>query len=109
MKDQLEAEQYFTVCLPALSCFASEYVEGCIWIGLCICVLIFVFKWNIFPCFQKLYKTQIRELKEENDEKGKLYKDAQQRLADLLEERCVCVFTIKKGCRDISKCLSFFF
>ncbi|KAG1963763.1 rho-associated protein kinase [Pimephales promelas] len=46
LKDQLEAQQYFT----------------------------------------KLYKTQIRELKEENDEKAKLYKDAQERLEDLLEE-----------------------
>ncbi|KAI4880258.1 hypothetical protein NFI96_034127, partial [Prochilodus magdalenae] len=47
LKDQLEAEQYFT----------------------------------------KLYKTQIRELKEECDEKNKLYQDAQQRLEDLQEER----------------------
>ncbi|KAI2652076.1 Rho-associated protein kinase 2 [Labeo rohita] len=35
----------------------------------------------------KLYKTQIRELKEGSDEKAKLYKDAQQRIEDLLEER----------------------
>uniref|UniRef100_A0AAR2LGY2 Rho-associated protein kinase n=1 Tax=Pygocentrus nattereri TaxID=42514 RepID=A0AAR2LGY2_PYGNA len=47
LKDQLEAEQYFT----------------------------------------NLYKTQIRELKEECDEKMKLYQDAQQRLEDLQEER----------------------
>ncbi|XP_066532588.1 rho-associated protein kinase 2b [Hoplias malabaricus] len=47
LKDQLEAEQYFT----------------------------------------NLYKTQIRELKEECDEKNKLYQDAQQRLQDLQEER----------------------
>ncbi|XP_062857963.1 rho-associated protein kinase 1-like isoform X2 [Trichomycterus rosablanca] len=47
IKDQLEAEQYFT----------------------------------------KLYKTQILELKEECDEKTKLYQDAQQRLEDLQEER----------------------
>ncbi|XP_050995506.1 rho-associated protein kinase 2b isoform X1 [Labeo rohita] len=37
--------------------------------------------------FTKLYKTQIRELKEGSDEKAKLYKDAQQRIEDLLEER----------------------
>ncbi|KAI5627759.1 rho-associated, coiled-coil containing protein kinase 2b isoform X2 [Silurus asotus] len=47
LKDQLEAEQYFT----------------------------------------KLYKTQILELKEECDEKNKLYQDAQRRLEDLQEER----------------------
>ncbi|KAM4600721.1 rho-associated protein kinase 2-like [Polymixia lowei] len=47
LKDQLEAEQYFTT----------------------------------------LYKTQIRELKEECDERNKLYKDAQQRLEEFNEER----------------------
>ncbi|KAM4713160.1 rho-associated protein kinase 2-like isoform 2-T4 [Anableps anableps] len=47
LKDQLEAEQYFTT----------------------------------------LYKTQIRELKDESDEKNKMYKEAQQRLAEYQEER----------------------
>uniref|UniRef100_A0A8C7R1I2 Rho-associated protein kinase n=1 Tax=Oncorhynchus mykiss TaxID=8022 RepID=A0A8C7R1I2_ONCMY len=47
MKDQLEAEQYFTT----------------------------------------LYKTQIRELKEECDERNKLYKDILQRLEEYQEER----------------------
>ncbi|KAM9704631.1 rho-associated protein kinase 2-like isoform 1-T2 [Menidia menidia] len=47
LKDQLEAEQYFTT----------------------------------------LYKTQIRELKDECDEKNKLYKEAKQRLAEYQEER----------------------
>ncbi|KAM7395261.1 hypothetical protein PAMA_006836 [Pampus argenteus] len=47
LKDQLEAEQYFTT----------------------------------------LYKTQIRELKDECDEKNKLYKEAHQRLAEYEEER----------------------
>ncbi|XP_069014195.1 rho-associated protein kinase 2-like isoform X2 [Embiotoca jacksoni] len=47
LKDQLEAEQYFTT----------------------------------------LYKTQIRELKDECDERNKLYKEAQQRLAEYQEER----------------------
>nr|XP_057912480.1 rho-associated protein kinase 2-like isoform X2 [Doryrhamphus excisus] len=47
LKEQLEAEQYFTT----------------------------------------LYKTQIRELKEECDERNKLYKEAQQRLAEYQEER----------------------
>uniref|UniRef100_A0A671P376 non-specific serine/threonine protein kinase n=1 Tax=Sinocyclocheilus anshuiensis TaxID=1608454 RepID=A0A671P376_9TELE len=37
--------------------------------------------------FTKLYKTQIRELKEDSDEKAKLYKDALQRIEDLQEER----------------------
>ncbi|GLD49469.1 rho-associated protein kinase 2-like isoform X1 [Lates japonicus] len=47
LKDQLEAEQYFTT----------------------------------------LYKTQIRELKDECEERNKLYKEAQQRLAEYEEER----------------------
>ncbi|XP_061742391.1 rho-associated protein kinase 2-like isoform X2 [Nerophis ophidion] len=47
LKDQLEAEQYFTT----------------------------------------LYKTQIRELKEECDERNQLHKEAQQRLAEYQEER----------------------
>uniref|UniRef100_A0A8C9XIR1 Rho-associated protein kinase n=1 Tax=Sander lucioperca TaxID=283035 RepID=A0A8C9XIR1_SANLU len=47
LKDQLEAEQYFTT----------------------------------------LYKTQIRELKDERDERNKLYKEVQQRLAEYQEER----------------------
>ncbi|XP_057678976.1 rho-associated protein kinase 2-like isoform X5 [Corythoichthys intestinalis] len=47
LKDQLEAEQYFTT----------------------------------------LYKTQIRELKEECDEKNNLYKETQQRLEEYQEER----------------------
>ncbi|XP_045067302.1 rho-associated protein kinase 2 [Coregonus clupeaformis] len=47
LKDQLEAEQYFTT----------------------------------------LYKTQIRELKDECDERNKLYKDIQQRLEEYQEER----------------------
>ncbi|XP_056619691.1 rho-associated protein kinase 2-like isoform X2 [Triplophysa dalaica] len=37
--------------------------------------------------FTKLYKTQIREVKDECDERTKLYRDAQQRLEELLEER----------------------
>uniref|UniRef100_A0A3B5R0V8 non-specific serine/threonine protein kinase n=2 Tax=Xiphophorus maculatus TaxID=8083 RepID=A0A3B5R0V8_XIPMA len=47
LKDQLEAEQYFTT----------------------------------------LYKTQIRELKDECNEKNKMYKEAQQQLAEYQEER----------------------
>ncbi|XP_026864015.2 rho-associated protein kinase 2 isoform X2 [Electrophorus electricus] len=37
--------------------------------------------------FSTLYKTQVRELKEECEEKNKLYKDMQQNLQDLQEER----------------------
>uniref|UniRef100_A0AAY5ETQ3 non-specific serine/threonine protein kinase n=1 Tax=Electrophorus electricus TaxID=8005 RepID=A0AAY5ETQ3_ELEEL len=42
---------------------------------------------NICLCLQKLYKTQIRELKEECEEKMKLYQGAQQRVEELQEER----------------------
>ncbi|XP_062378079.1 rho-associated protein kinase 2 isoform X2 [Sardina pilchardus] len=37
--------------------------------------------------FSTLYKTQVRELKEECEEKNKLYKDVQQSLQELQEER----------------------
>ncbi|XP_068573792.1 rho-associated protein kinase 2 isoform X2 [Cebidichthys violaceus] len=37
--------------------------------------------------FSTLYKTQVRELKEECEERNKLYKDAQQALQELQEER----------------------
>lgn len=36
---------------------------------------------------QTLYKTQVRELKEECEERNKLYKDGQQTQQDLQEER----------------------
>uniref|UniRef100_A0A3Q0RXS9 Rho-associated protein kinase 2 n=1 Tax=Amphilophus citrinellus TaxID=61819 RepID=A0A3Q0RXS9_AMPCI len=38
-------------------------------------------------CFTTLYKTQIRELMDERDEKNKLCKEAQQRLAEYQEDR----------------------
>lgn len=44
---------------------------------------------NFMPVFQTLYKTQVRELKEECEEKNKLYKDMQQSLHELQEERWV--------------------
>lgn len=41
----------------------------------------------IWCFFQTLYKTQVRELKEECEEKNKLYKEVQQSLQELQEER----------------------
>lgn len=41
----------------------------------------------LFFSIKTLYKTQIRELKDECDEKNKLYKKAQQHLAEYKEER----------------------
>uniref|UniRef100_A0A3Q2WU81 Rho-associated protein kinase 2 n=1 Tax=Haplochromis burtoni TaxID=8153 RepID=A0A3Q2WU81_HAPBU len=38
-------------------------------------------------CFTTLYKTQIRELTDERDEKNKLYEEVQQQLAEYQEER----------------------
>uniref|UniRef100_A0A4W6FBB3 non-specific serine/threonine protein kinase n=1 Tax=Lates calcarifer TaxID=8187 RepID=A0A4W6FBB3_LATCA len=43
-----------------------------------------------------LYKTQVRELKEECEERNKLYKDVQQSLQELQEERC-CAITLTKA------------
>lgn len=46
--------------------------------------------WHLFslsPIFQTLYKTQVRELKEECEERNKLYKEVQQSLQELQEER----------------------
>lgn len=40
-----------------------------------------------YPPCKTLYKTQIRELRDEGDEKSKLCKDMQQRLAEYEEER----------------------
>lgn len=41
-----------------------------------------------FLKFQTLYKTQVRELKEECEEKAKLGKDIQQKMQELQDERC---------------------
>lgn len=41
----------------------------------------------IYIFLQTLYKTQVRELKEECEERNKLYKDAQQSLEEMQEER----------------------
>lgn len=41
----------------------------------------------VLPIFQTLYKTQVRELKEECEERNKLYKEVQQSLRELQEER----------------------
>ncbi|XP_076872446.1 rho-associated protein kinase 2-like isoform X2 [Brachyhypopomus gauderio] len=85
-KDQLEAEQYFT----ARSAFlwltsVQECLGGCGCVCVCVCVCARVK--NICLCLQNLYKTQIRELKDECEEKMKLYQGAQQRVEDLQEER----------------------
>lgn len=42
--------------------------------------------------FQTLYKTQIRELKEECDEKNKLYKDAEQQIDEYQKDRCEFIY-----------------
>uniref|UniRef100_A0A671LUN9 non-specific serine/threonine protein kinase n=1 Tax=Sinocyclocheilus anshuiensis TaxID=1608454 RepID=A0A671LUN9_9TELE len=48
---------------------------------------LFCFCKNIEIIIHTLYKTQVRELKEECEEKNKLYKDMQQNLQELQEER----------------------
>ncbi|KAF7247887.1 Rho-associated protein kinase 2 [Varanus komodoensis] len=64
LQDQLEAEQYFSVCTQATSTL------------------------NItFPSSVTLYKTQVRELKEECEEKNKLCKEMQQKIQELQDER----------------------
>lgn len=45
---------------------------------------------SVMMCFflpQTLYRKQIHELKDENDEKNKMYQEAQQQLAEYQEER----------------------
>lgn len=50
--------------------------------------------WIYLLSFSKtLYKTQIRELKDECDERNKLYKETQQQLAEYQEERFVLTTT----------------
>lgn len=69
---------------------------------MCFLVLYIYFFW------QTLYKTQVRELKEECEERNKLYKDAQQSLQEMQEERWFYRFTSKivegpnKGMASIS-------
>lgn len=46
--------------------------------------------------FQTLYKTQIRELKEECDEKNKLYKDAEQQIDEYQKDRCEFIYWITR-------------
>lgn len=41
----------------------------------------------MFSLSKTLYKTQIRELTDERDEKNKLYEEVQQQLAEYQEER----------------------
>lgn len=95
LKDQLEAEQYFTVT-PIHRCFLfffltflhlrSKHVKtrrG----GTTKSALIPA-KTPPHPTpFKTLYKTQIRELKDECDQKSKQGKELQRRLADYKEER----------------------
>uniref|UniRef100_A0A8C2GGB2 non-specific serine/threonine protein kinase n=1 Tax=Cyprinus carpio TaxID=7962 RepID=A0A8C2GGB2_CYPCA len=56
--------------------------------------------------FTKLYKTQIRELKEDGDERAKLYKDAQQRIEDLEEERCLEVSLTKADSEQLARSIA---
>lgn len=47
--------------------------------------MLYQYHYSLF--LQTLYKTQVRELKEECEEKNKLYKDVQQSLQEQQEER----------------------
>lgn len=49
----------------------------------------------LFPSGQTLYKTQIRELKEEYDDNKKLGKNMKQRLAEYEEERLVSAVVVE--------------
>lgn len=50
------------------------------------CFIITMISLSLFV-LQTLYKTQVRELKEECEEKNKLYKEVQQSLQEQQEER----------------------
>ncbi|XP_036003220.1 rho-associated protein kinase 2 isoform X3 [Fundulus heteroclitus] len=51
--------------------------------------------------FTTLYKTQIHELKDEADEKNKMYKELQQRLAEYQEERKSLVSRLESSLKEL--------
>lgn len=96
LKDQLEAEQYFTVIrihtLFAFFCtFAANLRQTTVKIGAKlqqICAYLHKNRNLCLPFPSKtLYKTQIRELKGDCDQKSKQCKEMQRRLAEYKEER----------------------
>lgn len=82
LQDQLEAEQYFSVSI-ILSCLVSP------------CYALFVFFYNcenqcrnkLSALLQTLYKTQVKELKEEIEEKNRQVQEAHKKVQDLCTER----------------------
>lgn len=77
LQDQLEAEQYFSVS-KSLSFF---YIS--ILLVQCECQSI-----NCLPfLLQTLYKTQVKELKEEIEEKNRQVQEAHKKVQDLCSER----------------------
>lgn len=77
LQDQLEAEQYFSVSLSLkLSpCLSDFYLASNHW-------LIYL---SVLP--QTLYKTQVKELKEEIEEKNRQVQEAHKKVQDLCSER----------------------
>ena len=72
LQDQLEAEQYFSVSERQQISVLIKVKETC--------------PIHLF-FFQTLYKTQVKELKEEIDEKNRQVQDSQKKVQDLCSER----------------------
>lgn len=70
-----------SLALPLEGSALTSYVEFCCW-----CIK-YGAEFDLLPFLQTLYKTQVRELKEECEERNKLYKEVQQSLQELQEER----------------------
>lgn len=76
LQDQLEAEQYFSVS-------KSLFLYICVLLVQCQNLLE-----NCLPFFlQTLYKTQVKELKEEIEEKNRQVQEAHKKVQDLCSER----------------------
>lgn len=75
LQDQLEAEQYFSVS-------ESPTVQMSLLFSYCRLI-------TRFLLLQTLYKTQVRELKEEIEERNRQVQDAQKKVHDLISERYV--------------------
>lgn len=75
LQDQLEAEQYFSV-----SCHLNVLL-------LLFITNIILSVMSVFP--QTLYKTQVKELKEEIEERNRQVQETHKKVQDLSSERCV--------------------
>lgn len=78
LQDQLEAEQYFSVSLKTKTRKTANLL---IWYVIFLAELTHLFS------VQTLYKTQVKELKEEIEEKNRQVQEASKKVQELCSER----------------------